>query len=627
MPLISTIGRKQRKLRAIIVALYIVLSLGAVTMVYPFLIMIAISFTSPVDVDEFRPVPRYFHRDDVLFRKYVEAKYNEDMPKYNAEYSHDYASFKDVQPPESVNAKRVSDWQEFVRTLPPNHVMVAHATSLSRITPLSEHLFRQVLKKRFGGSIEALNREYTETNESWMDVRMPVERWNERSYYPDRNAKYDLFLEFKKNLPPRMLRTVGMDGQFQEFLRLNPDYGSDVKAINRAWGTKYASRFDIRLPKRAPPSPGMRKDWEAFVRKDEGCPLQFIVVDQSARPAWDAFLARKYPQLSVLNQEYGTNYTAFNQVPLPPQPPAPLPEPGPKLVNWREFIESAAPVEAISLRTPEILYREWLAHRYKTVEALNAAYATKYVSFEDPAPPYMETDWTEMQAAKGEIRREFIVRNYREVAEYILLHGRALLNTAVLCVGLLLGTLIVNPLCAYALSRFSLPGTYKILLFLLATMAFPAEVSAIPSFLLIKQLNLLGTYWALILPTMANGFSIFLLKGFFDSLPKELYEAAMIDGASEMSMFYHITIRLSKPVLAVIGLGTFTAAYGSFMWAFLVCQNPKMWTLMVWLYQMQIWAPQFVIFAALVLSALPTLLVFIFAQNIIMRGIILPVEK
>ncbi len=192
---------------------------------------------------------------------------------------------------------------------------------------------------------------------------------------------------------------------------------------------------------------------------------------------------------------------------------------------------------------------------------------------------------------------------------------------------MVLGTLTVNPLCAYALSRFNLRATYKILLFLLATMAFPAEVSAIPAFLLIKHLHLLGTYWALILPGIAHGYSIFLLKGFFDSLPKELYEAAMMDGATEMQMYWKITLQLSKPVLAVIALWTFTAAYGSFMWAFLVLQNPKMWTLMVWLYQMQIWAPQFLVYAGLVLAALPTLLVFIFCQNIIMRGIIIPSEK
>jgi ABC-type glycerol-3-phosphate transport system permease component len=233
----------------------------------------------------------------------------------------------------------------------------------------------------------------------------------------------------------------------------------------------------------------------------------------------------------------------------------------------------------------------------------------------------------EMQRDRGPIKREFLVRNYREVLNYIALHGPAVWNTFVLCAGLLLATLIINPLCAYALSRYELPATYKLLLFLLATMAFPAEVSVIPNFLLLKQLHLLNTYWALILPAMANGYAIFLLKGFFDSLPKELYEAGTIDGASEARMFSTITLPMSKPVLAVIALSAFTSAYGGFLWAFLVCQDPSKWTLMVWLSQMQSWAPMSVIFAALVLAAIPTLLVFVFCQNIIMRGIIVPTEK
>jgi ABC-type glycerol-3-phosphate transport system permease component len=294
--------------------------------------------------------------------------------------------------------------------------------------------------------------------------------------------------------------------------------------------------------------------------------------------------------------------------------------------DWLEFVRSA-PVSLLSVRTPDVQFRDHLRRRYGTLAALNATYGTNYHAWEEPAPPYLETEWVEMQRDRAAIKREFLVRNYREVINYIALHGPAVWNTFVLCAGLLLATLIVNPLCAYALSRYNLPSTYKILLFLLATMAFPAEVSAIPSFLMLKQLHLLNTYWALILPAMANGYSIFLLKGFFDSLPKELYEAGTIDGASEARMFSTITLPLSKPVLAVIALGTFTAAYGSFIWAFLVCQDPSKWTLMVWLSQMQSWAPMPVIFAALVLAAIPTLLVFIFCQNIIMRGIIIPTEK
>jgi ABC-type glycerol-3-phosphate transport system permease component len=256
------------------------------------------------------------------------------------------------------------------------------------------------------------------------------------------------------------------------------------------------------------------------------------------------------------------------------------------------------------------------------VPALNRAYGTHYASFSAVNEPRLAADWEEMLANRRAIRHEFIVRNYRDVAQYIMLHGRSIWNTAVLVAGLLLVTLIVNPLAAYALSRYRLPGTYKILLFLLATMAFPGEVLMIPNFLQIKSfpimqictvaacllafallhmklgkrlklppvvsataalavivflagyaapkaagamhikttVSLMNSFWALILPAMANGYGIFLLKGFFDSLPPELYEAGLIDGASEMTMFWKITLPLCKPILAVLALGAFTAA-------------------------------------------------------------------
>jgi len=158
-------------------------------------------------------------------------------------------------------------------------------------------------------------------------------------------------------------------------------------------------------------------------------------------------------------------------------------------------------------------------------------------------------------------------------------------------------------------------------------MAFPPTVAMIPNFLLIRELGLLNTYWALVLPGLASGMGIFLLKGYFDSLPRELYEAAMMDGAGELRMFTQITLPLSKPILAVLALGSFSAAYGGFMWAFLICQDPKMWTMMVFLWQLGRETYPSVWMASLVIAALPTLLVFIFCQKIILRGIIVPTEK
>ena len=126
---------------------------------------------------------------------------------------------------------------------------------------------------------------------------------------------------------------------------------------------------------------------------------------------------------------------------------------------------------------------------------------------------------------------------------------------------------------------------------------------------------------------MANGFMIFMLKGFFDSLPQELYEAAEMDGANEWTKFWTITMSLSKPILAVFALGAFTGAYSAFMMALIIIPDQSMWTLMIWVFQLQSEANQAVVYASLVITAIPTFLVFAFCQNLIIRGIVVPVEK
>ena len=220
--------------------------------------------------------------------------------------------------------------------------------------------------------------------------------------------------------------------------------------------------------------------------------------------------------------------------------------------------------------------------------------------------------------------------NYALVGEYLFVRGRAFANTLILVVLSVLASLTVNPLAAYALSRFRLRHTEKIILFMLATMAFPAAVTAIPGFLLLRDLGLLNTFAALVLPTVASGMSIFILKGFFDALPRELYEAAAIDGASEWTVFRRVTLPMTTPILAVNALNSFIHAYSSWEWAFLVCHKESHWTLAVWMYQMsadtfagQPWC----VTAGFVLVSIPTAVVFLLCQKVIMRGIVLPSMK
>ena len=201
--------------------------------------------------------------------------------------------------------------------------------------------------------------------------------------------------------------------------------------------------------------------------------------------------------------------------------------------------------------------------------------------------PLKSIDFKYVIENKNKLRWNYITHNYKMVIEYLTLFGDGFKNTILYCFFAILTSLIVNPIAAYALSRYQLPSQFKILLFFIATMTFPPMVTMIPNYLLMKDIGFLNTFYALIIPGMANGYSIFLLKGFFDSLPRELYEAADIDAASEFHKFWHIAMSLSKPILAVIALGAFNGAYSNFMFAVVLCPDEKMWTLMVWLVQMQ----------------------------------------
>lgn len=625
MAIIPTVGRKSFKTRFVIAMLYIVLSLGAVTMVYPFLLMIGNSLTSDADMQEFRPIPRYIYSNEALFPKYAVDRYAGDIDLINQLYGTQFSRIDSILPPKITSTPaqlkaQVQDWERFVEALPINYKQACFE-GFGSAPSLLKNRYREFCRKRFGGDITKQNRLYLEENESFETVTVPFERFKMREWEPDDSPKMREWIQFKKRLPPYFMRAMMVDPSFQAYLK-DAVYDAKINDLNKAWGTHYKDFREIHLAPTLPSQPGQAKDWEGFVRQNLA--FRYMKIEPSAAKAYREFLRQRYGgNLAVFNKMYGSRYRSFDEISLPSK----IPIKGAPQVDYSLFVAKALPIRLVTATNTENLYRAHLARRFGTIAAVNQAFGTRYASFAEVSPPVYNADWYHVQTNAGAIRKDFLTRNYSTVIGYILLHGRAVLNTVIFVVAVILIHLIVNPMCAYALSRYNLPYAYKVLLFLLATMAFPAEVAMIPSFLLLKQFHLLNTYWALILPGMANGYAIFLLKGFFDSLPKELYEAGIIDGASEATMFRKITIPMSKPIFAVIALQSFTGAYGAFMYAMLVCQDPKMWTIMVWLYQLQTTAPQYVTMAALVVAAIPTLLVFIFAQNVIMRGIIIPSFK
>lgn len=624
MPIICQIRKGSRKLKAQVFFIYLVLILGSVTMVYPFLVMVSGSFKSSVDSADFDILPAYFYNEEVLLKKYVEARYDGNVLLYNSSTGAGIMNFTEVSAPSLKNSKLLQEWERFIedKDMPAGYYRLGEVSNLG-FMPRMRREFIRYLSDRFKGNLVAYNRAFNSTAVAWFYINAPDERFLEKSYVSDYSPAYTAYIDFKKRAQVWHRIYSSIDNIYRySFLALK--YGTLVEDYNKVHHTNYKSYNQISLPDKVPAALGLeREDWIEFVR--ENLNRIYIEVAPQVAGIYREMLKGKYEgDIGKLNNAYKSKYSGFEEVKLPTE--AERGVSGAMNVDYDQFILSAQP-EYLRLTGPDILFRQHLFKKYGDLNEVNRMLGTNYIVANQISIPAQEYDWATIKRHHRDIRWEFISRNYKMVLSYILLQGRGIFNTAVyvlLAIGL---ALTVNPVSAYALSRFNLPSTFKILLFMMATMAFPAAVTMIPNFLLLKQLHLLNTFWALILPGMANGYSIFLLKGFFDSLPRELYEAAMIDGANEWTMFWQITMSLSKPILAVLALGAFTHAYSAFMYAFTVCQDQKMWTLMVWLFKLQAGSHMSVTFAALIIAAIPTLIVFVMSQNVIMRGIIVPQEK
>lgn len=226
--------------------------------------------------------------------------------------------------------------------------------------------------------------------------------------------------------------------------------------------------------------------------------------------------------------------------------------------------------------------------------------------------------------------RTFSLTNYSELASTDFAKWGA--NSLVICTVTALGTVFMGAAAAYAFSRFRFSGRRASLTALLLIQMFPQMLAFVAIFLLLlsvgtvfpalglnSQLGLIAVYLG-----GALGVNTFLMYGFFNTVPRELDEAAKIDGASHAQIFFTIILRLVAPILAVVGLLSFVSAYGEFVVAKVVLQRVENYTLAVGLY---VWAsdernaPWGLFAAAAVLSAIPVVLLFQFLQRYIVGGL------
>lgn len=185
--------------------------------------------------------------------------------------------------------------------------------------------------------------------------------------------------------------------------------------------------------------------------------------------------------------------------------------------------------------------------------------------------------------------------------------------------------LLLTSMAAYAFSRLQFPGRNVLFFIVIATLIIPGQVTIIPVFLLLQKLHWFNTYYALIVPGLAGAFGVFLLRQFFLTIPKELEEAALIDGCGRAGIYWRVILPLGKPALATLAIFSFLGGWNDFMLPLIATNEIEMRTLPVGLtiflgrYSMQYG----LVMATAVIATLPVLVMFLLFQRHIIRGVVL----
>lgn len=201
---------------------------------------------------------------------------------------------------------------------------------------------------------------------------------------------------------------------------------------------------------------------------------------------------------------------------------------------------------------------------------------------------------------------------------------RFLLNSLLVAGGITCLQVFTAVLAAFALARLEFRGSRWILALILATLMVPGEITVIPNYLLLARLGWIDTYRALIVPFSASGFGIFLLYQFMRGIPKELEEAAMIDGASRLRFLFQFAVPLSAPAIAAFAAYSFVSAWNQYLWPLVATQSTAMQTAQIGIgmfrsqNESMSWG---VVMAATVMMISPTILVFLATQKQFVAGI------
>lgn len=201
--------------------------------------------------------------------------------------------------------------------------------------------------------------------------------------------------------------------------------------------------------------------------------------------------------------------------------------------------------------------------------------------------------------------------------------GRYFLNSGVMALGQVVLSLVTCSLAAYALARMRVPGRGPLFAALLATLVIPPEVSLIPNYISMQRLGWYNSYLALIVPFGASVFNVFLLRQAFLQLPQDLYEAAVLEGASHLRYLWSVALPLVRPTLAILALLTAVRAWNDFQWPLIVTNTADLRPIQVGLtvFRSDVSTNFQLMMAASVLAVAPVVVLFLFTQRQFIRGI------
>jgi multiple sugar transport system permease protein len=203
--------------------------------------------------------------------------------------------------------------------------------------------------------------------------------------------------------------------------------------------------------------------------------------------------------------------------------------------------------------------------------------------------------------------------------------NRWFLNSLLISISATAGILLLDSMAAFSFAKKEFPGRDFLFWVMVGTMTIPGQVLLVPMFMVVRELNVVNTPWAVLLPQLSMVFGVFLLKQFMLTIPSELIEAARIDGASEFGIYWRVMVPLAKPGLATLGILTFTSSWNSFLWPLIAIQKSEWFTLPVGLkmLQDQNLVNYGLLMAGAAVAAVPMIIVFLSFQQYFVKGLTL----